>query len=148
MIAQYKHLSLSVLSCKVIGIELFTSISDDVFLITLQPPENNIFSVIKIDAKSPLLHTAPHIITQTAYEQGMSFLQFLHAKFNGVVSENSEQTSTKSTFITQTFAIAKKDNQNDFEGELYEGRIYDVNENALENPFQVIIHVCLFILIL
>lgn len=138
LIQQYQALSLSTLSCQIVAIELLSEIADDTFSLSLRSKENRTLSVIVIDPRSKTLQTAPHIIQQQAYQESMEQLQRVHSKFNGILTTDPQKCSSKDTKITQIFAIPKRDDPDEIEGELYEGMIYDVNEDALENPYHVI----------
>lgn len=138
LIQQYQAISLSTLTCQIIAIELLPEIADDTFSLSLRSQENKTLSVIVIDPRSKILLTAPHIIQQQAFQKSMEQLQRLHSKFNGILTTDPQEYSSKDTKITQTFAIPKRDHPDEIEGELYEGMIYDVNEDALENPYHVV----------
>ena len=70
----------------------------------------------------------------------MNYLQLLHSKFNGILTRNPATIHSKITQISQIFAIPKRNHPTEIEGEVYEGMIYDVNEDALEKPYQVIVY--------
>lgn len=98
----------------------------------------------------------------------MTWLQSLHHKFNGILTEDHTGDLSKDTNISLVFGLPSSsknplpplpppnkikynnnknnDNNNNEEegdkkkharGEVYEGIIYDVAEDALENPYQV-----------
>lgn len=104
---------------------------------------------------SSALQTSPPLINESAYQSSMTWLQSLHHKFNGILTEDHTGDLSKDTNISLVFGLpsssknsssssssSNNNNNNNEEkekerGEMYEGIIYDVAEDALENPYQV-----------
>ena len=104
---------------------------------------------------SEVLQTAPHLIDEAAFQSSMSWLRGLHQKFNGILTEDHTTEMSKDTKIAMTFYLASSSSSHKpslppsssstttttptvpMMGELYEGVIYDIAEDALENPYQV-----------
>ena len=85
---------------------------------------------------SEMLQSPPHIVTEEAYTTSMTHLKILSHQFNGIVSSD-RSTLSKDTKTSQVFSIPREEGDLCPMGERYEGVIYDVAEDALENPYQV-----------
>ena len=85
---------------------------------------------------SDLLQSPPHLITEEAFTTSMTHLKTLSHQFNGIVSSD-RSTFSKDTKIAQVFSAHREEGDPCPMGERYEGVIYDVAEDALENPYQV-----------
>ena len=130
LLGEYAGISLTVVPSRVVGIEYIPSLGDNAVRVTLHSSDGQILTVLVLKAESALLRTAPHLIREDAYNESMQYLRTLHHLFNGIVSTDRENL-TIDTKISQVFALPAAD------GECYEGCVYDVNEDALENPYQV-----------
>ena len=93
---------------------------------------------------SAALQTAPHLIDEIAFQRSMTWLRDLHQKFNGILTEDYSNKMSKDTKIAMIFGLASSSGHSPSSfspvpmmGELYEGVIYDIAEDALENPYQV-----------
>ena len=135
LLNEYAGISLTVVPCRVVGVEYIPSLGDDAVRATLHSSDGQTLTVLALKAESALLHTAPHLVREDAYNESMQFLRTLHHLFNGIVSTDRENL-TKDTKICQVFALPAADGEA-LNGECYEGCVYDVNEDALENPYQV-----------
>lgn len=134
---EFEAIRLSVVACRVVGIEFLPSLGDDALSTTLRSSDGQTITVLVLKAESALLHTAPHVIREDAFNESMKYLQELHQLFNGVVSTDRERL-TKETKICQVFALDTASGE-PLNGECYEGFVYDVNEDALEHPYQVVL---------
>ncbi|KAM7457820.1 hypothetical protein BLSTO_01418 [Blastocystis sp. subtype 1] len=135
LLSEYAGISLTVVPCRVVGVEYIPTLGDDAVRATLHTSDGQTLTVLALKATSDLLHTAPHLIREEAYNESMQYLRSLHHLFNGIVSTAREELST-GTKICQVFALPAAEGEA-LSGECYEGCVYDVNEDALENPYQV-----------
>ena len=135
LLSEYAGISLTVVPCHVVGVEYIPTLGDDAVRATLHTSDGQTLTVLALNAASDLLHTAPHLIREEAYNESMQYLRSLHHLFNGIVSTAREELSTD-TKICQVFALPATEGEA-LSGECYEGCVYDVNEDALENPYQV-----------
>ena len=122
--------------------ELLTAVGSDTFSVLLQSAGGETFSVVTIKATSDRLITSPHLITRSAYMESMQRLKTLHQRFNGIVTEDPSTVLSKDVAVTQLFSLSQDASETVHMGELYEGLVYDVAEDALENPYQVVL--CIF----
>ena len=134
---EFEAIRLSVVACRVVGIEFLPSLGDDALSTTLRSSDGQTITVLVLKAESALLRTAPHVIREDAFSESMKYLQELHQLFNGIVSTDRERL-TKETRICQVFALDTASGE-PLNGECYEGFVYDVNEDALEHPYQVVL---------
>lgn len=137
LIDRFLAIPLSVIPCRVIGMELLTTVGPDTFSVLLQSTGGETFSVVTIKATSDRLVTSPHLITRSAYMESMQRLKTLHQRFNGIVTEDPATVFSKDASVTQLFSLPQDTSGRTHQGELYEGLVYDVAEDALENPYQV-----------
>ena len=137
IISEYQKILLSIVEGRVIGLELLLSISEDVCSLSIQCANGNVHSVLMIKPTSALLQTATHVIREDAYRKSIQFLQEIHQKFNGIVTTDRALSLSKDTCICEIFAAPDAKPTDPLNGECYEGTIYDVNEDALENPYRV-----------
>lgn len=137
LIDRFLAIPISVIPCRVIGMELLTTVGPDTFSVLLQSAGGETFSVITIKATSDRLVTSPHLITRSAYMESMRRLQTLHQRFNGIVTEDPSTVLSRDVAVTQLFSLPQEPSGTMHQGEVYEGLVYDVAEDALENPYQV-----------
>ena len=142
LIDRFLVIPISVIPCRVIGMELLTAVGSDTFSVLLQSAGGETFSVVSIKATSDRLITSPHLITRSAYMESMQRLKTLHQRFNGIVTEDPSTVLSKDVAVTQLFSLSQDASETVHMGELYEGLVYDVAEDALEKPYQVVL--CIF----
>ena len=146
LIEHYESIPLSIVPCKVIGIEIQTAIAEEVMSVTVHCKDGQTLSLLSIVPTrlgtvvvmihSDLLQSPPHLITEEAFTTSMTHLKTLSHQFNGIVSSD-RSTFSKDTKIAQVFSAHREEGDPCPMGERYEGVIYDVAEDALENPYQV-----------
>ena len=146
LIEHYQSIPLSVVPCKVIGIEIQTAITEEVMSVMVHCTDGQTLSLLSIVptrlglssviTHSELLQSPPHIVTEEAFTSSMTHLKSLHHQFNGVVSSD-RSTISKDTKVAQVFGLPRGEGNASPMGERYEGLIYDITEDALENPYQV-----------
>ncbi|KNB43114.1 hypothetical protein JH06_3064 [Blastocystis sp. subtype 4] len=137
LIEHYESIPLSIVPCKVIGIEIQTAIAEEVMSVTVHCTDGQTLSLLSIVPTSDLLQSPPHLITEEAFTTSMTHLKTLSHQFNGIVSSD-RSTFSKDTKIAQVFSAHREEGDPCPMGERYEGVIYDVAEDALENPYQSI----------
>ena len=137
IISEYQKIPLSIVEGRVIGLELLLSISEDVCSLSIQCANGNVHSVLMIKPTSALLQTATHVIREDAYRKSIQFRQEIHQKYNGIETTDRALSHSKDTCICEIFAAPDAKPTDPLNGECYEGTIYDVNEDALENPYRV-----------
>lgn len=90
LLSEYAGISLTVVPCRVVGVEYIPTLGDDAVRATLHTSDGQTLTVLALNAASDLLHTAPHLIREEAYNESMQYLRSLHHLFNGIVSTARE----------------------------------------------------------